>query len=150
MYMYSPMKLNVQEEPIPNVCYAVNACGRVSRTGQWELDLGVSAAHIHVHKCIHKHTHTHACTKYSFVQISHGLQFQLHTNIQTHTHARAHTHTHTHTYTHKHKVQLCTNQTWSAVSAAHIHTKSSFVFAPPQFVALLVLFLSDDQSRDDE
>ena len=76
--MYSAMKLNVQEEPIPNVCYAVNACGRVSRTGQWEeLDLGVSAAHIHVHNCIHTHTHTHTHMKYSFAQIRHGLQFQL-------------------------------------------------------------------------
>ena len=35
------MKLNVLIGSIPNVCYAVNACGRVSRRGQWEeLDLG--------------------------------------------------------------------------------------------------------------
>ena len=36
-----PVKLNVRKRPIPNICYAVNACGRVSSRDQWvELDLG--------------------------------------------------------------------------------------------------------------
>ena len=42
----------------------------------------------------------------------------VHNCICKHTHARAHTHTHTH------KVELCTNQTWSAVLAAHIYTNT--------------------------
>ena len=36
------VKVNVRKWPIPNVCYAVNACRRASNRGQWvELDLGV-------------------------------------------------------------------------------------------------------------
>ena len=44
------MKLNVRKWPILNVCYADNACGRVSSRGQLvELDLGVQSELYSIH-----------------------------------------------------------------------------------------------------